>query len=372
MKTALVHDWFVSSGGAEKVFAQFLKVFRPETADVFTLMNFFPEDQAQDYFGKYAVHTSFMQHVPMAKQYYRNLAFLFPKAVESLDLKSYDLIISSSHSVAKGVVRSGKQMHICYCHTPMRYAWEMNEDYFREYGISRGVMNNVSQKLLDTLREWDLKTASSVDYFIANSANIASRIKKYYDRDSEILYPPVNTSFFTPGNTREDYYITASRMVPYKKIRLIAEAVSQLKGRQLIIMGDGPEYTKLSKEYPNCTFIKNPPADVFREYLRRARAFIFAANEDFGITPVEAQACGTPVIAYGKGGALETVTPGISGLFFPHQTVKSVCDAILQFESVESSFNPENVRNSVLKFSEEIFVNRFREIINRVTSNEIL
>lgn len=366
MKIAIVHDWLVSYTGAEKVLEQMLHIY-PE-ADVYTVVDFLPEDQRDFLLGKEAT-TTFIQKLPFARKKYRSYLPFMPLAVEQLDLSSYDLILSSSHAVAKGVITGPHQTHISYVHSPIRYAWDLQHQYLKEAGLDHGVKGWVAKGILHRMRTWDYRTANGVDYFLANSAFIAERIWKVYRREAEVIYPPVDVHRFTLHKEKEDFYFTASRMVPYKKIDLIVEAFAHMPDKKLVVIGDGPDFEKVkSKATANVQLLGFQPSEVLKEYMQRAKAFVFAAEEDFGITPVEAQACGTPVIAFGKGGLLETVIAGKgikdTGLFYEEQKVSALVEAIHRFEE-ESAILPESCRENALRFSPEQFRQKFRCSVER-------
>jgi glycosyltransferase involved in cell wall biosynthesis len=363
LRVAVIHDWLYVSGGAEAVLEQILECF-PQ-ADLYSILDFFPEDQRGILKNKRA-STSFIQQLPFAKTKHRVYLPLMPLAIEQFDLSSYDLVISSSYAVAKGVITGPDQFHVCYCHSPMRYAWDLQHQYLRESGLGYGPRGWLTRYLLHRLRLWDHRTANGVDAFVANSQFIARRIEKVYRRDARVIHPPVNTDAFTLQEQKEDFYLTASRLVPYKKIDLIVEAFANMPDKKLVVIGDGPDMVKLEqKTAPNIQLLGYQPFDVLKSHMQRARAFVFAAEEDFGIVPIEAQACGTPVIAYGKGGALETVrsstTPrGLNdghetGVFFGEQTVSSLKEAVDTFEQHLQIFQPVNIRANALRFSRERF-----------------
>jgi len=285
-------------------------------------------------------------------------------------LSQYDLIISSSHAVAKGVLTGPDQLHISYVHSPIRYAWDMQHQYLRESGLEKGLKSAMARLILHRMRQWDVRTANGVDVYIANSKFIGRRIRKAYGRNAEVLYPPVDTEAYSLGTGKEDFYFTASRFVPYKRIDLIVEAFACMPGRRLVVIGDGPEWSKIkatADAHPNIELLGYQPKEVMVDYMQRARAFLFAAEEDFGIVPVEAQACGTPVIAYGRGGALETicgldsVTP--TGLFFDEQSVVAIVHAIEDFE--RRSFDSTACRNNALRFAPAQFRIQFAELVER-------
>jgi glycosyltransferase involved in cell wall biosynthesis len=362
MRVAVVHDWLVANGGAERTLARILECY-PQ-AEVFTLVDFMPPEERR-FLGDRPVHTSFVQRLPLARRYYRHYLPLMPLAVESFDLSRFDLIISSSFCVAKGVLTGPDQVHVSYVHSPMRYAWDLQHQYLRQHGLEHGMRGFLTRKLLHDLRMWDVRTANGVDGFISNSDFIARRVWKIYRRESVVIHPPVDTEFFHPvEGEREDYYLAVSRLVPYKCTRLIIEAFAQLPERRLVVIGDGPELKWLKAAAgPNVQMLGYQPRVVVREYMQRARAFVFAALEDFGIVPVEAQACGTPVIAYGKGGVTESLVEGKSGVFFQEQTTESLLNAIQQFERRLGRFSAADIRANALRFSAERFKQQFRACV---------
>jgi glycosyltransferase involved in cell wall biosynthesis len=362
MRVAVVHDWLVAHGGAERVLAAVLECY-PQ-AQVFTLVDFLPSAE-RGFLGDRTVRTSFLQHLPLARRHYRHYLPLMPIAIESFDLSGFDLVISSSFCAAKGVLTGPDQAHVSYVHSPMRYAWDLQHQYLREHRLETGLRGFMTRKLLHDLRTWDSRTSNGVDRFISNSHFIARRIWKIYRRESVVIHPPVDTEYFQPAEgERADYYVTASRLVPYKCTRLIIEAFAQLPERRLVVIGDGPEFARLKAAAPaNVQMLGYQPRDVVRHHLQRARAFIFAALEDFGIAPVEAQACGTPVIAYGRGGVTESVIEGRSGVFFPEQTAASLVSAIQQFERREGRFNGAEIRSSAARFGVERFRQQFRACV---------
>ncbi len=370
MKIAIVCDWLISYAGSER-FLEELLVCYPD-ADIFAVVDFVePKDR---HFLQYkSVKTSFIQNLPFAKKYYRHYLNWMPLAIEQLDVSGYDLIISSSHAVAKGVITAPDQLHISYVHSPMRYAWDLQHQYLRETGLDTGIKGYFAKRLLHKMRLWDQRTANGVDHFIANSNYIARRIWKTYRREAEVIYPPVKTHLFTPHSQKEDFYLTASRMVPYKKMDLIVASFAQLPDKKLLVIGEGPLLAKVKAQATsNVEILGHQPTDRLIHYMQRAAAFIFAAEEDFGIVPLEAQACGTPVIAYGKGGSLETVRgPEHShptGLFFPKQEVSAIVQAIKTFEQNRERFSVDNCVNNAAQFAPEVFRARIKHAINKKIS----
>ncbi|CAI6076876.1 glycosyltransferase family 4 protein [Cohnella sp. JJ-181] len=374
MKVAIVHEWLTTYAGSEKVVEQMLEVY-PE-ADVFAMVDFLPEKDRGFLKGR-KVRTSFLQNMPLAKKKYRQYLPLMPLAIEQFDLSSYDLILSSSHAVAKGVITGPNQLHISYVHSPIRYAWDMQHQYLKESGLQRGLKGALAKWMLSRMRMWDYRTANGVDYFIANSEFIASRIWKVYRRESSVIYPPVNVNAFSYREDKEDFYLTASRMVPYKKMDMIAEAFAMMPDKKLVVIGDGPDMDKVKAQAakaPNIQVLGYQPDAVLIDHMQRAKAFVFAAEEDFGITPVEAQACGTPVIAYGRGGTLETVRGlGVAqptGVFFEEQTAAQVVAAVRRFEAEGGAIQAANCRKNAVRFSPESFRKKLQQHVeNKLHQN---
>lgn len=363
MKTAIIHDWLITYGGAERVLEEMLAVF-PD-ADLFALYDFIPPDR-RGFIRDKRVTTSFLQRFPLARKKYRSYLPLMPLAVEQFDLSGYDLVISSSYAVAKGVITGPDQLHVCMCYSPMRYAWDLTHQYLHESGLTRGPKSWLARYMLHRIRLWDHRTAAGVDRFIAISDYIARRITKVYGRSSTVIHPPVDIDTYRPDGPKEDYFLTASRMVPYKKIDTIVEAFGTLPEKQLLVIGDGPDMKKIkAKATANTTFLGYQPPDDMRRYMQKAKGFIFAAEEDFGIVPVEAQACGTPVIAFGKGGARETVIEGVTGLFFDRQTPEAIAAALNEFETVAHRFDPEVIRRHACRFSRDRFRTEFSRFMGR-------
>lgn len=369
MRAAIVHDWLVTYAGAERVLEQMLDVL-PD-ADLFSLIDFVEPSQRGFLRGR-PVRTSFLQRLPGTRRHYRHFLPLMPLAIEQLDLSAYDLIISSSYAVAKGVLTGPDQLHICMCYSPMRYAWDLQHQYLRESGLEHGIRSWIARWMLHRTRNWDARTGAGVDEFLAISRFVSRRIRKVYRRDSTVIYPPVDTDAFTPGaeTRREPFYVTASRLVPYKRIELIVEAFARMPDRALVVIGDGPEGNRIrAKASANVQLLGEQPFPVLVDHLRRARAFVFAAEEDFGIVPIEAQACGTPVIAYEKGGAVETLRgldhPQPTGVFFPEQTVTALQTAIATFECEAARITPEACRHNALRFRAELFRERFGAFVRQ-------
>lgn len=370
MKVAIVHDWLVVYAGAERCLEQILNIY-PE-ADLFALVDFLDEDK-RDFIKHKKVTTSFIQHLPKARTKYRSYLPLMPLAIEQLDLSKYDLIISSSHCVAKGIITGPDQVHISYVYSPIRYAWDLQHQYLKESGLNKGIKGFIAKIILHYMRLWDIRTSNNVDHFIAISKFIKKRIWKCYRREADVIYPPVDVEAFEYCDQKEDFYLTASRMVPYKKMDLIVEAFTQMSDKKLIVIGTGPDFDKIQKiaqGHDNIKLMGYQPFSVLKEHMQKAKAFVFAAEEDFGITPVEAQACGTPVIAYGKGGALETVRElGVkdnpTGIFFDKQDIKSLIQTINYFENNLGKIQYNSCKNNADKFSIDKFRKNFKIFINR-------
>lgn len=365
-KVAVIHDWLVVNGGAEKVLSQILELY-PE-ADVFTLVDFLPTDERR-WLNSHTVNTSFIQKLPFSAKHYRSYFPLFSIAIEQFDLTEYDLIISSSYSVAKGVITGPDQLHVCYCHSPARYAWDLQAEYLRESNMERGLKSIVARYFLHKFRIWDVRTSHGVDRYIANSEFIKRRIYKCYRRDADVIYPPVDITRFSVSEEKENFYLAASRLVPYKRIDLIAEAFSKMPDKKLRIIGTGPDSEKVSAiaaKNENIEYMGYQNDETLIKQMQTAKAFVFAAEEDFGIIPVEAQACGTPVIAYGKGGCLETVINGVTGIHFGEQTTDSIIKAVNDFESSENEMPCMVIRENAERFSSE----RFKKYIDQVISSE--
>lgn len=366
LNVGIVADWFITYAGSEKVVAELIKSY-PES-HLYSVVDFLSSENKKHFQNK-EITTTFIQRLPKAKKKYQTYLPLMPLAIEQLDVSSHDVILSSSHAVAKGVLTGPDQLHISYVHSPIRYAWDLQHQYLREAGLDHGVKGMIAKLILHKMRMWDYRTANGVDHFIANSQFIARRIKKVYGREADVIYPPVDVNRFLLNEAKEDYYFTASRLVPYKRIDLIVEAFSHMPNRKLVVVGDGPEMQKIkSKATANIEILGYQSNEVMQEHMRNAKAFVFAAEEDFGITPVEAQSCGTPVIAFGKGGSLETVRPyGVdnpTGILFDQQDIGSVIDAVQKFETMQDQILPNDCRAHALKFSTERFNQEISEYVN--------
>ncbi|HRH71165.1 MAG TPA: glycosyltransferase [Flavobacteriales bacterium] len=362
MRIAFVHDWLVVSGGAEKVTREILRTF---DADVFALIDFLDDHDRGSILGGKRTRTTFIQHLPFARKHYRYYLPLFPAAIERLDLSAYDVVISASYAVAKGVRILPGQVHVCYIHTPMRYAWVSEESYLKDHGLGPGPKAWIVGQVLDQLRTWDLHSVGSVDRFIANGANVAQRVKAIYGRDADVLLPPVDTDIFTVGTGTRSHYLTASRLVPYKRVDRIIEAFRDMPDKQLIVCGDGPDRGRLAGNVPpNVQLMGHLEQARFVELLQRAKALITAADEDLGLTPLEAQACGTPTIALRKGGYLETVSDGTSGIFFDTDQPAAIAAAVKRFEHDGVQRSPAELRAGMMSHASGHFRERFATLVN--------
>lgn len=362
MKVAIVQEWLVTVGGSDKVVKAILDVF-PD-ADIYTLV---AKKEVCDELGIpwEKVHTSFIQKMPLGTKKHRAYLPLFPFAIEQFDLRGYDVVISSSHCVAKGVLTKADQLHICYCHSPIRYCWDMYNEYLEESHLDKGFKSWLVRLMLHPIRQFDAIAGSRVDYYISNSDYVGQRIRKTYRRKATTIHPNIDISNFELCNDKEEYYLASSRLVAYKKIDTIIEAFNQMPDKKLVVIGGGPNleaYRKLAKD--NVTVMGYQPFDVLKEKMQHAKAFVFAADEDFGMIPIEAQSCGTPVIAYGHGGSLETVNGGKTGLFFNEQTPEAILEAVNKFESMGSQpFAPADCRQWAEGFSEERFKRQIKEFV---------
>ncbi|MDH4249521.1 MAG: glycosyltransferase [Deltaproteobacteria bacterium] len=365
MKIAIVHEWLVTYAGAERALEQMLQCY-PQ-ADLFATVDFLPPAE-RGFLQGHSVRTTWIQWAPLARRFYRHYLPFMPLAVLQHDLSGYDVVISSNHAVAKGVKTRPDQLHLCYCYTPMRYTGELQELYLRQTGMSRGLKGWVTRRILERLRLWDVRTAKNVTAFMAISNYIAQRIQAVYHRDSVVVYPPVDTERFEYHPQKDDYYILVSRLVPYKLVDLVVAAFTAMPDRRLVVIGDGPEMNRVrAKAGRNVALMGKLDNPALRDLLQRAKAFLIAAEEDFGISPVEAQACGTPVIAFRRGGAVETVR-GLeeshpTGVFFAHQTTEAIQAAVAEFEREASRIQPENCRKNALRFSAEHFRREFSNFV---------
>ncbi|WP_424819817.1 glycosyltransferase family 4 protein [Salinisphaera sp.] len=367
MSTAIIHDWLTGYAGGERVLEQLIRLY-PQ-ADVFAVCDFLPPS-ARHFLQDREPTTTFIQRLPWARRRYRAYLPLMPIAIEQLDLTGYDLVISSSHAVAKGVLTGPDQLHVSYVHSPMRYAWDLQHQYLRESGLDHGLKGMLARYSLHRLRIWDARTADGVDAFAANSDYIRRRIAKAYRREATCIYPPVDVEAFTRVDDKSDYYLTASRLVPYKRIELIVEAFTGMPDRKLKVIGDGPQMARIrqmASGHSNIELLGYQPFEALLDAMQSARAFVFAAEEDFGIMPVEAQACGTPVIAYNRGGTAETIR-GLdadrpTGVLFDTQSADAIRHAVATFEASPDRFSPASCRDNALRFSPDLFRKRFSDFV---------
>lgn len=367
MKVALVHEWFSTYAGSERVVEQILQVF--PHADVFAIADFLPaSDRA--FLGGRPVQTTFVQRLPFARRFLRTYLPLMPIAIEQLDMSGYDLVISSSHAVAKGVLTGPDQLHVSYVHSPIRYAWDLQHQYLREAGMS-GFGGILARMMLHYMRMWDVRTAAGVDVFLTNSAYIGRRVRKVYGRESTVLPPPVDIDSFSCRSEKDGYYLVAARMVPYKRMPLVVEAFSRTPERRLIVIGEGPDLKRCQRlATANIELLGHQPLAKLRDYMQQAKAFVIAAEEDFGITVVEAQACGTPVIAFGHGGVSEIVRPlsgtaKPTGVFFLEQTADAIVEAVNRFEALRPAIEPAACRRNAERFSIQRFRRSLEELVER-------
>lgn len=367
-RVALVHYWWVRPRGGERVLEALAELF-PQ-ADIFMLLR--DPNTLSEPMKSHKITTSFLQKLPYVRKYYRGLLPFFPLAVEQMRLDDYDLVISHEAGPAKGVITRAQTCHICYCHSPMRYLWDMYHDH--RAAAPMGALGQAAFALASHyVRQWDYATASRVDYFAASSENSARRIRKYYGRTSEVIYPPVDVGQFTIAESHDDFYLVVSPLVPYKRVDLAIEACNRL-GRRLVVIGEGPSSAALRKMAgPSVKFLGYQPATVVREKYRHCRAFLFPGEEDIGLTPIEAQASGRPVIAFGKGGVLETIVGAdpenggprqATGLFFYEQTVDSLVEAILTFETMARGFSPQFIRTHAERFDKRHFAEKMAKFVS--------
>ena len=358
-KVAIVHDWFDKYSGAERVIEQILDLY--PNADLFALVDFLPQNE-RAFIKNKQVKTTFIQRLPFARKKFRNYLGFFPLAVDQIDLRGYDIVLSSSHAVVKGVLTHADQLHICYCHSPMRYVWDLYHDYLEDVGLKRGFKAGLVKWILHRIRIWDFVSSARVNYYIANSHYISRRIKNAYQRSSKVIYPPVNTALYVPVESKKSYYFTAARMVPYKKLALIAAAFSKMPDRRLILATNGEVTADFIRSVsPNVSVKVNMSPAEFHKHLTEAKAFVYAAEEDFGIVMAEAQAAGVPVIAYKKGGASEIVIDGQTGILYEHQTEDSIIDAIKNFEN--QNFDSQKISDAAKRFSIPSFKENFNDYV---------
>lgn len=366
MRIALVHDFLTKLGGAEKVLQVLHKIY-PD-APVYTLL--YDKEGTHEIFEKdnYKIITSSLQKKPsFLRKRSKLLLTKFPKAIEEFDFSDFDVVISDSNSFAHGIITSPKTLHICYCYSPTRYLWDWSNEYLAENNIGFGVIGRLIRAKLSEIRVWDRMAADRANFWIAQSKTVADRVRKYYRKESIIINPPVDIKNFVPSHKNaKDFYLLVSRLSPYKKIDLAISAFNKLNKR-LIIAGEGSDKNRLeiladSKQIEFLGYISD---SKYHELLQNCKAFIFPGEEDFGLTPVEAMASGRPVIAYDKGGVTETVIEGKTGLFFNEPTAESLISVINKFEKNINNFKPDICRKRAEQFSEEIFINKIMDIVNK-------
>lgn len=363
MRIVLVHDYLVQYGGAERVLEALCELF--PRAPIYTMV--YDKKSMRGAFKDHIIRTSFLQKIPLARSKHRLFPLLMPLAIEEFDLSKYDLVISTSNSYAKGI--NARSIHICYCHTPMRYAWDDCHKYLREFGYPR-FLKRLVPFAMNYIRLWDRISAERVTHYIANSQCVADRIKKYYRKDSTVIYPPVDISRFYISKEIRDYFLIISRLLPYKRFDIAVQAFKELK-IPLKIIGEGPDEKRLKKiaeGVPSIEFLGRLPDNEVTEYFSKCQAFVFPSEEDFGIVQVEAMACGRPVIAYRAGGALEIVVDGKTGLFFDEQTSESLKQTLARFK--QDDFNPNVIREYAMKFNKEVFKQRITAFIDNIVGNE--
>jgi glycosyltransferase involved in cell wall biosynthesis len=370
-RVAIVHEWLDNYAGSERVLEQLIACF--PHADLFATVDFLPENERGFLHGR-DVHTSFIQRLPFSRRLFRKYLGLMPIAVQQFDMGGYDVIISSNHAVAKAVLTGPDQTHISYTHSPMRYAWDLQHQYLRQANLEHGLRGAYAKWQLARLRQWDVSASVGVDYFVANSRYIARRIRKAYRRDAVVIHPPVDIENFSHVRTKDDFFLLACRFVPYKRADVVVAAFAQDKRRRLVVVGDGPERARireLARGAPNIELRGLVPQAELIDFMQRARALVFAGEEDFGISMVEAQACGTPVIAFGRGGARDIVldpeTDDPTGLFFERQEPNAVASAVTQFETLEARITSTACRANALRFSPV----RFRSEITRLVDTAL-
>lgn len=349
LRVALIHHWLVRMRGGEKVLESLCSLF-PQ-ADIYTLV--FEPKEIADSIKRHSITTSWIQKLPWATKYYSQYLPLFPIAIEQFDLSAYDLVLSSDAAVGKGVITRPETCHICYCHTPLRYAWSAYHTYLQ--AVQNPWKRGLAAFLMSYLRTWDTVASGRVDYYIANSRTVSRRIQKYYRRESVVIYPPIATSSFQTSSSLADYYLAVGQLAPYKRFDVAVDAFNEL-GRPLLIVGEGPEYSNLKKRArKNIILVGRTSDEVLKKYLSQCRALIFPGEEDFGMIAVEAHASGRPVIALSRGGAVETVIPEVNGLLFEEETAASLAKAVQQFEAIDSIFDPLTIKQTAAPFDEDCF-----------------
>lgn len=363
-RVAVVHDWFNCIAGSEKVVKEIMHCF-PD-ADVFSLVDHLSTEERESLGIRKPIETSFINRLPFQKRF-RNYLPLMPMAIEQFDLRPYDIVISSSHAFGKGVLTSAEQLHLTYVHTPIRYAWDMYQEYLEQENLGWGVKSSIIRSSLHYIRMWDRSTADRPDVYMGNSGYVANRIRKTYNRDAHVVYPPCDVHKMTVQQAKEDFFLAAGRLVPYKRFDMVVDAMKQLPDQKLVLIGDGPEMQKIkSKAGDNVEILGYQSDEIMHDYMRRAKAFVFAAVEDFGIMPVEAQACGTPVVGINRGGVAETVIDRKTGILFDQQTVDSVARAMQTVADLPKGyFDADEIRKHAEKFSRDAFRENLMRIVEQ-------
>ena len=361
-RIALIRDWLTVYAGADRVMDAMLELL--PGAPIYTLI-YQPEHFTGTRVARHPIFTSFIDRLPGGRRHHRLFLPLMPLAIEQFDLRGYDVVVSMSHAVAKGVLTRADQLHIAYILTPVRYGWDLYHQYLDELNLQRGVRSMAARLTLHYLRLWDRSAASRPDVMVAVSRAVARRVRKTYRRDADVLYPPVDVHRFTASSERNGFFLTVSRFVPYKRVDLIVEAFSRL-GLPLVVIGDGPDRRRVQKAAgPTVQLLGAQPDEVVRDHMERCRAFVFAAEEDFGVAVVEAQAAGAPVIAYDRGGVAETVLAGETGVFFSEQTPESLMNAVNVFEATAHRFSATRIRAHAERFGRERFQREFAALLQR-------
>jgi glycosyltransferase involved in cell wall biosynthesis len=369
-RIAIVHDWCPTFRGGERVLAEISGQF--PKAEIFTLFDFLPNEVKDAYFRDVQFHTSAANRLPMVEKFYRNLFFLCPFLIEQFDVTGFDMVISSSAAFARGVITRPDQPHLCYVHSPIRYAWDEQFSYLQQGKLGFGPKGMLYRYLLHRLRTWDTRTAHGPDLMLANSTYVRSRIRHIYGRDAEVVFPPVAVQELECVTDKDDYYVSASFLAPYKRADLVIQAFNAMPSRRLLVVGEGQQSAYLrSLAGPNVSIVGYLPREEYVRTVSRAKAMVFAGCEDFGIALAEAQACGTPLIAFNRGGATDIVRPfGSSddptGVLFGRQTIESLMEAVLVFERAQSQITPEACRRNAERFSEDRFDDELLRAVARV------
>jgi glycosyltransferase involved in cell wall biosynthesis len=356
VKVAIVHYWLLSMRGGEKVLEALSELY-PE-ADIFTLV--YDPDAIKGRLKNHTIKTSFLQKIPGVKKYYQLMLPLMPLALESMDITDYDLVISSESGPAKGIIPKPDALHVCYCHSPMRYIW----DHYFFYHANAGFLKRLLMPVIASrLRQWDVSTSARVDRFVANSRHIANRVEKYYRRDATVIHPPVSVDDFAIADDIGDFYLCAGQLVGYKRVDIAVDAFTRMQ-KNLVVIGTGEEMEDLKRRAgPTIKFLDHQPFASLKKHMAQCKALIFPGEEDFGIVPVEVMASGRPVLAYGRGGAMDTVVEGLSGMLFAEQSVECLIESVAKFEAAEAGFEPKAIRAHALNFSKDNFKKKIKMLV---------